>query len=90
MKAELHTTALLHNVFPLELDVTMRVGLSTVEKVCLPENAKTLSKRFCPWFETKNMPDRHRLPEGLDEVEISELMEVNESLKNFDVEVIPA
>lgn len=30
------------------------------------------------------------LPEGLDKVEISELMEVNESLKNFDVEVIPA
>ena len=30
------------------------------------------------------------LPEGLDEVEISELMEVNESLKNFEVEVVPA
>lgn len=30
------------------------------------------------------------LPEGLDEVEISELMEVDKSLKNFDVEVIPA
>lgn len=29
------------------------------------------------------------LPEGLDEVQICELMQVNESLKNFDVEIIP-
>lgn len=36
------------------------------------------------------MSNTHSLPEGLDEVEISELMEVNKSLKNFDVEVIPA
>lgn len=36
------------------------------------------------------MSNRHSLPEGLDEVEIGELMEVNKSLKNFDVEVIPA
>lgn len=35
------------------------------------------------------MPSGQSLPEGLDEVEISKLMEVNESLKNFDVEVIP-
>lgn len=32
----------------------------------------------------------HSLPEGLNQVKISELMEVNESLKNFDVEVVPA
>lgn len=28
------------------------------------------------------------LPEGLDEVQISKLMEVNKRLKNFDVEII--
>lgn len=31
----------------------------------------------------------HSLPEGLDKVEISEFMEINKSLKNFDVEIIP-
>lgn len=36
------------------------------------------------------MPSGKGLPESLDKVEISELMEVNESLKNFDVEVVPA
>ncbi len=41
-------------------------------------------------FQAKNTPKRHSSPEGLDEVEIGELVEVNESLKNFDVEVIPA
>lgn len=29
------------------------------------------------------------LPEGLDEVQICELVEVNKGLKNFDVEIIP-
>lgn len=31
-----------------------------------------------------------RLPEGLDEVEIGELVQVNEGLEDFDVEVVPA
>lgn len=29
------------------------------------------------------------LPEGLDEVQICELVEINKGLKNFDVEIIP-
>lgn len=29
------------------------------------------------------------LPEGLDKVQISELVQVNKCLKNFDVEIIP-
>lgn len=29
------------------------------------------------------------VPEGLDEVQICELVEVNKGLKNFDVEIIP-
>lgn len=29
------------------------------------------------------------LPEGLDKVQIRELVEVNKGLKNFDVEIIP-
>lgn len=39
---------------------------------------------------THKIHSRQRLPEGLDEVEISKLMEVNESLQDFDVEVISA
>lgn len=38
----------------------------------------------------KKIHSKQRLPEGLDEVEISKLMEVNESLQDFDVEVISA
>lgn len=38
----------------------------------------------------KKIHSRQRLPEGLDEVEISKLMEVNKSLQDFDVEVISA
>lgn len=46
---------------------------------------------FVPSSNHKNKkPHRRSLPEGLDKVEISELMEVNESLKNFDIEVVPA
>lgn len=29
------------------------------------------------------------LPEGLDKVQISKLVQVNKGLKNFDVEIIP-
>lgn len=43
------------------------------------------------WNISLNLSKIHTkpLPEGLDEVQICELMQVNECLKNFDVEIIP-
>lgn len=59
--------------------------------ICLPENAKTRDQEILSLVQkNKQAKHRHSLPEGLYEVEISELMEVNEGLKNFDVKVVPA
>lgn len=52
----------------------------------LPEGAETYSYDIMTLFI---FPLRQlSLPEGLDEVQISKLMEVNKRLKNFDVEII--
>lgn len=58
------------------------MGLPIVEK----NNQDTTHDNFSV-VQTKK---RHRsLPESLDEVQIGELVEVDKSLENLDVEVIP-
>lgn len=65
----------------LQLDATKKKDFSL-----LPEGAETYSYDIMTLF----FPNLRqlRLPEGLDEVQISKLMEVNKRLKNFDVEII--
>lgn len=64
------------------------MGFSIVEKVCLSENSRIIVG-FVLGSKQKTGKGGLGLPEGLDKVEISELMEVDKSLENFDVEVIP-
>lgn len=52
----------------------------------LPEGAETYSYDIMTLFFSHLR--QLGLPEGLDEVQISKLMEVNKRLKNFDVEII--